>query len=372
MSLSKLLADLVKIESYSGHEEKVASFIVDWAQSHGIPVEKQGRNVLIRFTGNASKALILNAHMDTVKPGSLSHWSIPPTGNKAGVMKHGKVFGLGASDDKAAIAAFLDVAHAMKKAPSAVDLFIVFVANEETNGSGSQSFITYFQKQYLGHYQEVAAVIGEPTDLNSIEIGHRGNIFLKVITNGDSGHGSQPEKIKKHAIIENIKIAHKITQLGAVLTQKYKDSVLGAPSFCLTGIKSDPSSVNKVPSRCYSTWDIRTTPKLHDKVVSLIQNEVGQGAKIEHVGQPAPYGLTSSESKVVGLFQDMVSNLKVKISSGSNDICFFTQAGIPAITFGPGKKDVIHKPNEYCEIEKMKQASYIYKKVIAAMVAVKN
>ena len=320
--------------------------------------------MLIKFVRESLKALIFNAHMDTVKPGDINFWSVPPTGSGAGVVKDNKLYGLGASDDKAAIASFLTLATQLGKSTILIDTFIVFVTNEETSGAGSQSFVNYFQNNYANNYKEVSAVIGEPTDLKTIEIGHRGNIFLKIITNGDSGHGSKPEEIKNHAIYENIKIIQKITKLGAFLTQKYKDSVLGAPSFCLTGVQSDSSSVNKVPSCCYSVWDIRTTPKLHEKVIFLIQEAVGKKVKIEFINQPAPFGLTSPKSKILNLLQSQMPNLKTKISPGSNDICFFTQAGIPAVTFGPGTKDTIHKPDEFAEIDKVEKSVSIYKQLL--------
>ena len=85
----------------------------------------------------------------------------------------------------------------------------------------------------------------------------------------------QNRRILKNTHSENIRQLKKSLR-WAVLAQKYKDSVLGAPSFCLTGIQSESSSVNKVPSSCYSIWDIRTTPRVHTKVVSFIQGAVGQ------------------------------------------------------------------------------------------------
>ena len=368
MDCINLLQKLIQISSFSGHEEKLAAFIVEWAKKHGLPVEKQEENIIIKFTGYGSKALILNAHMDTVKPGKLSLWSAPPIGVKAGVVNNGKLFGLGASDDKASIAAFLEVAVRLKAVPPPLDIFIVFVANEETDGSGSHAFVNYFQKKHAGRYSDISAIIGEPTNLSSIEIGHRGNVFIKVTTYGDSSHGSQPEKIKKHAIDSHIQVIETIKKMAEVWVEEYKDPILGLPSFCLTGLQSDTSSVNKVPGSCSSIWDIRTTPALHNEVVSLLQKELGADASIEYVCNPAPYGLTSPKSKIVGLLQKFVPGIEIKISPGSNDICVFQAGGIPAITFGSGNKDTIHKADEFVEIDKVHQSIAVYLKIIQGYV----
>ena len=364
MNTTTLLKKLVEIESYSGQEQNLAGFIMTWAKEMSIPVELQDNNVLIKFLGGSPKALIFDAHMDTVKPGSLNFWSDSPTGIGAGKMNGGKLYGLGASDDKSAIAALLTLAHQLNGFTLPIDVFIVFVTNEEISGAGSQSFVNYFQKKYADKYTEVEAIIGEPTNLASIEIGHRGNIFLKTITYGDSGHSSKPVKIKKHAVYENLKTIQKVSALGEKLSKKYEHKVLGAPSICLTGIQSDSPSVNKIPSSCYSTWDVRTTPKLHNKLMHLIQKEVGNVATIEYMSPPAPFGFTSPNSKIISLFKELVPNVEIKISPASNDICFFTQAGIPTVTFGPGNKDVIHKPNEYVEMDRVNKSVVMYKQAV--------
>ncbi len=364
MKPGQLLAKLVKIESFSGHEQKLASFIMDFTKKHGLKSELQDGNVIVKFVGNSSKALIFDAHMDTVKPGNLSLWKTSPFGKDSGVMDKEKLYGLGASDDKAAIAVLLTLAITLKKTELSTDVFMVFVTNEETNGSGSQNFVKHFQEKYLSGYKEVAAILGEPTNLEACEIGHRGNIFIKVTTKGDSGHGSKPENIKTHAVLENIKVIEKIIKLGKTVAVKYKDPVLLSPSFCLTGIQSGQSSPNAVPSICSSTWDIRTTPKSHDKMVNLLKDKLGKTVEIEFIETPSPFGFTSPDSKIVHLLKTFVPELEVKVSPGSNDICFFTGAGIDAVTFGPGQKEVIHKENESVEVAKLYESVNVYKKLI--------
>ncbi|MDP1722048.1 MAG: M20/M25/M40 family metallo-hydrolase [Candidatus Gottesmanbacteria bacterium] len=364
MSTQTLLTRLVKIPSYSGQERALAAFIMDWASAHGMQTILQQGNVIIPFAAHANKALIFNAHMDTVKPGQENLWTYPPSGQNAGVVKNGKLYGLGASDDKAAIASFLLLALQLQASPPPIDVFIVFVTGEETDGSGSQSFVQYFQKKYATKYQKVAAIIGEPTDLQTIEIGHRGNMFLQITTQGDAGHGSQPKNIKTHAVIENIKAIEKIVSLEKSFINKFSDPILGSPSCCLTGIQSDTSSPNSVSSTCSSLWDVRTTPKIHSEVIPLMQKALGKTVEITLVGKPASFGFTKPDSKIVTKLKELIPSVKVAISPGSNDICAFTAAGISAVTFGPGQKDTIHKPDEYVQLQKIDDAVDVYKQLI--------
>ena len=179
----KLLKDLIFIKSLSGEEEELAQFILSYCQKLGIKASEIEGNVVFHFEGQKrKKALIFCAHLDTVGEGNRDRWTFSPYGTGSGREINGKIYGLGASDDKAGIAAFLSLALILKKEKPVVDVFFVFVTNEEIDGSGSSSFVSYFSKKYLSSYKNVTAIIGEPTNLKKVEIGNRGNYFLKIIT----------------------------------------------------------------------------------------------------------------------------------------------------------------------------------------------
>lgn len=366
MSLSqKILKQLIQIKSYSGQEEELADFIMDFCKKNNLSAKNQDGNIIIKYLVGSKKCLIFNAHLDTVKEGNISSWTYPPFGKEAGIIKDGKMFGLGSSDDKGGIVSLLQLSleYVSKKPP--IDLFFSFVANEEVDGLGTKFFVNYFINKYAKNYKDIAVVIAEPTNCNKIEIGHRGNIFLKLKTTGDSGHSSNPNKIKIHCIEKMVKVVSKIKRLEKELQTFYSDDILGYPTICLTGFNSSKSSVNKVPSECNTTWDIRTTPLLHDKFINILEKKLGQDIEIEFIGKPANYGLTEKNSKIVSLFKNIINNLEITISPGSNDTAFFTSIGIPAITFGPGNKEAIHKENEYIELKNIDKSVGIYKELIS-------
>lgn len=362
--IKEILKQLVQIKSYSGQEKELADFITVFCQKNNLPAENQDGNIVIKYLVGSQKCLIFDAHLDTVKEGNISAWTYPPFGKKAGVINDGKLYGLGASDNKASIAVFLFLALKFIKNPPPIDIFFTFVTEEEIDGSGSQSFLSYFINNYAKSYKDVSVIIGEPTDCNKIEIAHRGNIFIKIKTTGDSGHSSNPNKIKVHSIEKMIKIISKIKKLEKEIQTFYFDDILGYPTICLTGFNSLNSSVNKVPADCYTTWDVRTTPLLHNKFINILGKKLGNDAEIELIGKPVNCGITEKNSKIVNLFRKIVSNLEITVSPGSNDMTFFTNIGIPAITFGPGNKEVIHQKNEFVELENIKKSFSIYKDLI--------
>ncbi len=363
----KLLSSLVKIESISGNEQKLAIFLVKHLTSLGLHPFLQGGNVLVHIKGkNQDSAIIFNAHMDTVSVGSLSSWKNPPVGENAGVCIGNKLYGLGSSDDKGGIASLLLLAKELFKQQPKKDVWLTFVVKEEVDGLGTKSFIDWFgARGWLKKYKKISAVICEPTDLEEIKIGHRGNIFVKVTVVGEGGHGSRPHLVKTNAIMEACKIIKKLEKVSSLWLVKYTHPILGKPTLGVTTISGgELSSPNKFADSCILTLDIRTTPELHQQVISLLNVALKEfKVSIEVLHAPTLFGNTDPKSEIV-IKAKQLTGAKVTISIGSNDLCFFTEVKIPGIIFGPGKHSIIHKANEYCEIEKVEKAAEIYKQLI--------
>lgn len=358
-----ILQKLVSISSISGHESKLILFIEKYLKRMGFSPLLLNGNLVLHIKGIQNKnALIFNCHVDTVSPGDKNLWKYDPY---SGYIEDGKLYGLGASDEKAAIASNMLLAGEFSNKKPPCDLWFTFVVNEEIDGSGTKNFLEWFSKTQK--YKNVAAILGEPTDLTEIQIAHKGNVFIKITTKGDSGHGSEPKKIKKHAIKNLISITQKIENMAKNWEDKYYDDLLGNPTIALTSINGgDLSTPNKFPDSCSATFDIRTTPTIHNKVIDLLKNELSrEDCQISLIYEPAPYGYTNENDHIVKIAQD-VTKAKVSVSNSSNDLCFFTQKNIPGIVYGPGSHAVIHKPNEYCKVDNIKAclnkySEFIYK-----------
>ena len=171
--------------------------------------------------------------------------------------------------------------YAKEKPPC--DIFLMFVVREEIDGSGTKEVMQWFGSKFKNKYQFVAGILGEPTDLKTIEIGHKGNIFLKLTTHGDSGHGSRPDKIKQHAVLKMYQVSKMLEGLAKTWEVTYFDKILGKPTIGLmTTIQAgDIKSPNKFADSCVATFDIRTTPKLHHKALGIIKKKIGSLAKVE-------------------------------------------------------------------------------------------
>jgi acetylornithine deacetylase/succinyl-diaminopimelate desuccinylase-like protein len=360
----ELIKKLIQIPSLSGKEEEVKDFLIKLCQKESLPISVAGENLVVKFGNKRKKLIIFNAHMDTVLPGDLSKWKYPPFGPNSGKEARGKIYGLGASDEKASVVALLLLAKELKNRALPLDVWLTFVVKEETDGSGTQSFLQLFSKE-ISKYREVAAIICEPTGLKEIQIGHKGNAFLKITTFGDSGHGSEPEKIKKHAIGKMFEVKQKMAEIAKDLQELHGHKILGKPTIGLTSISAgDLETPNKFPDSCSATFDVRTIPEIHYKVLNLVKQKLGREIKVDYIYPPCPCGLTLKCEKIVKMAREVLSEAQITVSNSACDLCFFSQAGIPGIVLGPGEKNVAHRPNEFCYLSKIGEAVQVYKKII--------
>ncbi len=362
--LIQILSDIVKIPSFSGEEEKLAQYLYDFCVKQNLPVEKQDENIVIKFLTGSKKCLIFDAHIDTVRSGNLKLWEYPPYGAESGVLKNGKMYGLGTSDNKSGVVSLLALSLGFIKAKPPIDLFFVFSTKEETDSLGATLFVAYFNKKHKAKYKEIAAVVVEPTDLAYIELGYRSTAFVEITTYGDSGHGARPEEIKQNAIANMINVIEKINNLETRLKSKAYDKILGYPTLTLTSIKSLEGSYNQIPSQCNSVWDVRVTPKIERKLLPIFKRVLGKEVKVELIKSPRGCIKVNPNERIVKIFKKIMPNLKTQSAKGANNSGYFVREGIPAITFGPGLKSTIHKENEYANIDNIYKAKDIYLKLI--------
>jgi acetylornithine deacetylase len=360
----EILKKLIQTKSVSNEEGGIQKYILNLLTSYKLKPFYIKGNVAVHIEGqNSKKCLIFNAHVDTVSPGKIEKWKQPPY---SAYKKSGKIYGLGASDEKAAVAVELLLAKYYSHNKPECDIWLTFVVGEEIDGHGSKDFLIWFNKKYLKLYKNISAILGEPTGLNEISLAHKGNLFLKITTFGKSGHGSEQHKDKDHAVLTMLDVILSLNNLGKTWKTIYKDKILGFPTIApaTSIIAGEVNIPNKYPDSCIATFDIRTVPAMHNRAYSEIKKAVkGKKVKVEFLYSPVGCGYTDKNSTVAKLLKNL-TNKPFSVSKGSTDMYFFTQKGIPAVIFGPGEKGVMHKANEYCYSKKIGKCVEIFLEVI--------
>jgi len=123
--LAELTKQLVDISSPTGSEKAIGEFILAWHVRHNLKPVRQELgpdrvNAIGILEGRANGvALTINGHMDTSYTGTeedrMFCRALEPDSDLKGAIRDGKVFGLGASNMKSGLAAFMVAGKAIRE-----------------------------------------------------------------------------------------------------------------------------------------------------------------------------------------------------------------------------------------------------------------
>ncbi len=136
-------------------------------------------NLIATLPGSEERSLILCGHMDTVPVGNRANWNVDPFGAE---IRDGRLYGRGAVDMKAGLAACVAAAEAIRAAGITLDgrLSIHAVVDEEAGGFGALDAVK------KGHLAK-RAIIAEPTWAKVVPA-EGGLEWVRVTIIGRSGH----------------------------------------------------------------------------------------------------------------------------------------------------------------------------------------
>jgi succinyl-diaminopimelate desuccinylase len=128
-------------------------------------------------------------------------------------------------------------------------LKLLATVGEEKSGLGATQLAS------LGYTNDIdAMIIGEPTNLN-VASTHKGLIWMRIHVEGQSAHGSSPEK-GKNAIKHLVDALHKIRQYADEEFQKHYDELVGSPTMSVNRIEGG-NTINQVADQAHADIDIR-------------------------------------------------------------------------------------------------------------------
>jgi succinyl-diaminopimelate desuccinylase len=306
---------------------------------------------------DAKPPLCLTGHLDVVPLGARAWTRDPFRGETDG----DRLFGRGASDMKAGVAAILLAARAMgKKLAGTPGVVIVLTAAEEGGCIGSRHLSE--QRKLLG--KAGAIVVGEPTS-NYPLVGHKGSVKFHARFKGVSAHGSMPH-LGVNAIY---KAAHALARLEAFDFGVRAHPIMGKPTLNVGTIEGG-SSVNAVADSAAIGVDIRTVPGMdHSVVLKSLQALMGE-ADLAVFSDLAPVWTEPDEAWVRRVFEicgpHAGERLEARTAPYMTDAANLLKvyAGAPTVVLGPGEAAMAHQTDEYCSMERIRQSVSIYEALI--------
>lgn len=348
-----LLKRLIAVPSFSNEEEKVADLWVDWLRENGAQNVNRFHNNVYALSShfNPSKPiLLLNSHLDTVKP--VASYTRDPFNP---IVEDGKLYGLGSNDAGASgvclAATFLNFKD---RNDLPFNLLLAISACEEKMGETGMRVLLPFLKQQ-GFYPSMA-IVGEPTGCEAA-IAERGLVVCDALTTGKAGHAARNVGI--NALYRAIDDIRRIQEI----TWSKQSEILGPVKATVTMIEAGTQH-NVVPDKCKFVVDIRTTDALsNEETVEELQKALQWS-----VLTPRSTRIRASVLPVSSpLFQAAINlDLKTFVSPTTSDMA--NMHDFDSLKIGPGKSERSHTADEFIEVDEIKQGLTVYEDLINSLI----
>ncbi|MDI4647826.1 M20 family metallopeptidase [Cohnella hashimotonis] len=376
----RVLRDLVAIPSVNPAfpggtgEAEVAAYVRNYLESNRIrcieqPVSEGRSNVIGMLPGTrAGRTLLLEAHMDTVQTTGMT---IEPFGAKTA---SGRLYGRGACDTKASLAAMLVVLGTFARSgrKPTIGVHLAAVVDEEYRYAGVARLAQAIE---AGELRYEAAIVGEPTGLSRV-VAHKGCVRFRIEARGVAGHSSDPSK-GVNAIEQAMEIVRYLREVIEPGYEALRHPLVGPPTHCIAQIEGGDAP-NTIPGACTLTIDRRTVPgeeplgvwKRMKTDLERFARETPGLALAVHEPFIIDYAMEiRTDESVVGRLAQAV-NL-VKRGTAEHGAAYGTDAsklarvGVPSIVFGPGDIRQAHTDDEWVELAEVCAAA----DALAALIA---
>lgn len=333
----ELLKELIATPSVSRDESAAADVMARAISGYGYEYSREGNNIWIKSSGfdSAKPTLLLNAHIDTVKP--VSSWTRNPFSPD---VCGGRLYGLGSNDCGGGLVALLQAFRHITSRPQSYNTIWLASAEEEVSGeNGIRRALPLLPAADV-------AIVGEPTGMQPA-IAEKGLMVIDATARGKSGHAARGEGI--NAIYEAL---DDICWLRGYKFEKV--SQLLGPTVMNVTIINAGTQHNVIPDECRFTIDIRTNEFYRNEdVFSFLSSKMKSELKARS------FRLSSSH---ISEDNPLIQRCKAMGMTPFGSPTLSDQALMPFPSFklGPGQSARSHSADEYIGIGEIEDAINTY------------
>jgi len=338
----ELLKALISTPSVSRDETAAADVFAGFIGSYGLPVRRIGNNLLVQEELDPAKpTLLLNAHIDTVKP--VSTWTRDPF---TPTIDGDRLYGLGSNDCGGGLVSLLQVYRMLRGMSIPYNLVYLASCEEEVSGANG------FSLALLELPPIDVAIVGEPTGMQPA-IAEKGLMVIDGVAHGKSGHAARDEGV--NAIYEALD--------DLVWLRDYRfrkvSPLLGPTKMTVTVINSGTQH-NVVPDECRFVIDVRTNEYYKNEYLfAFLQKQM---KKCELKAR----SFRLSSSRIADDHPLVKRCLQLGMSPfGSPTLSDQALMPFPSLKLGPGQSCRSHSADEYILISEIEKAIETYVQLIS-------
>ena len=337
----QLLKKLIATPSVSRNEKDAADIMEQTILSYGFEPQREANNLWIidPHYDESRPTLLLNAHIDTVKP--VASWSRDPFSPD---VEDGVLYGLGSNDCGGGLCSLLQIFRMLTEKPQHYNLIYLASAEEEVSGKDGITRAL----PLLPHID--LAIVGEPTGMNPA-VAEKGLMVLDVIAHGKSGHAARNEGV--NAIYEALDDMRWIRDYKFEKVSEF----LGSTKMTLTVVNAGTQH-NVIPDKCTMLVDIRTNEFYdNEEVYEFIRQHLKSEVKAHS------FRLKSSRIDPEHPLIRKCVAMGMK-PFGSPTLSDQALMHFPSFKLGPGESSRSHSANEFIRISEIRDAIAKYETLL--------
>ena len=319
----------------------------------------------------APKLIVFAGHTDVVPTGPLAQWGSDPF---QPTHRDGKLYGRGASDMKASLAAFVVAAEEFVAAQPDANLDIGFLLTSDEEGPAIDGTVVVLEALRQRNERMDYCIVGEPTSVSRtgdmIKNGRRGTMSGKLTVKGVQGLIAYPHMAKNPIHL----LAPAMAELVTIEWDKGNE-FFPPTTWQISNIHGGTGASNVIPGHVVVDFNFRfsteSTPEGLQQRLTAVLDQHGLEYDLTWVVGGLPF--LTTPGTLVNAVRDAIhaeTGLTTELSTtgGTSDGRFIAQFCPQVIELGP-PNDSIHKVDEYVSVVDIEPLKNIYRRVLETLAA---
>jgi len=360
-----LTEDLIRCASVTPEDAGCQTVMMDRLRALGFRCEPMRFGNVDNFwaaLGDEGPTLVFAGHTDVVPPGPENRWQSPPF---QPVVRDGKLYGRGAADMKASLAAMVVAAEALLAEPPPLKGRLAFLITSDEEGPAVHGTVKVMET--LSERGEAIdwCVVGEPSSSESlgdvIKNGRRGSLGAVVTVRGKQGHIAYPH-------LADNPIHRAFVGFDALAREHWDEgnAFFNPTSMQFSNINAGTGATNVIPGDLVAQFNIRFCTEVTDIQLRHRCEEIltqhGLDFDIEWTlsGQPfltEPGALVEAAQTAIKEVTGHTAMLST--GGGTSDGRFIAQTGCQILELGPINAS-IHQIDEHVLVDDIGRLTKIY------------
>ena len=327
-------------------------------------------NIWLR-RGTGAPLFCFAGHTDVVPPGPLDAWHSDPF---APSIRDGWLYGRGAADMKASIAAFVVAVEGFVAAHPHHAGSIALLLTSDEEGPATDGTVKVVERLAARGERIDYCIVGEPTSVDSlgdtIKNGRRGTLSGVLRVRGVQGHVAYPEQVRNPIHLA----APAIAELAAT---RWDDGNEYFPptSFQCSNVHAGTGATNVVPGTLELSFNWRyATASTRESLVARLEEVLrrhGLDYELEFPSSGNPY--LTPRGRLVDVIAAAIEAVCGRVpalscTGGTSDGRFIADVCAEVVELGPVNA-TIHKLDERVAVDEVERLAALHRRVLEALLA---